>query len=405
VTAYADADPVTLLVLGWLAAKQSQNTRTAYAQDIGITPQRRRGRAPSWLAWCRQQQVHPVTGITGLHVIRYARQLDTAGLSPATAARKLAAVSSWYAWLARRGHITASPAVGITRPKATPGTTPTPALTPDQALTLLHAADTAPGPQRARTAALTAVLLFTGARVSEVISADVEDLGTEQGHRVLWVNRPNGRRHSLPLPNSAATRIDAYLAARADPASTPALFATRTGRRLFPADIRHAVRRLAMQAGLPADLAGHLGPRMIRRTSAALRLDAGTSFRDPRDAAGYAGPRTTRRYHQPPHTPATDPAQSQEPAPPPYPARYASTPDQGPSPRGRPHCRARRPRPASGHTRPRLLRAGRLTGRATHGPGDLRAGRLTGRAENADPWPGAVSSSGLMSVRAPVFIQ
>src|SRR2546430_16126436 len=132
----ADADPVTLRALAWLAAGRSENPGTAYARDIGITPQRRPGRAPSWLAWCGQQGVHPVTGVTGLHVARYARQLDDAGLSAASAARKLAAVSSWYAWLARRGHITASPAAGITRPRAAPDTPPPPALTPDQALAL-----------------------------------------------------------------------------------------------------------------------------------------------------------------------------------------------------------------------------------------------------------------------------
>ena len=108
---------MTLLVLGWLAAKRSENTRTAYARDIGITPPRRPSRAPSWLAWCREQGVHPVTGVTVLHVARYARQLETAGLSPASAARKLAAISSWYAWLALRGHISASPAAGLARPR------------------------------------------------------------------------------------------------------------------------------------------------------------------------------------------------------------------------------------------------------------------------------------------------
>ncbi len=96
VAAATDADWVTRLVLGWLAAKRSQNTRAAYARDIGITPQRRASRADSWLAWCQAEGVHPVTGVTGLHVIRYARQLDAAGLSPASVARKLAAVSGWY---------------------------------------------------------------------------------------------------------------------------------------------------------------------------------------------------------------------------------------------------------------------------------------------------------------------
>ena len=182
VAAAADADPVTLLVLGWLAASRSENTRTAYARDIGITPPRRPSRAPSWLTWCQEQEVHPVTGATGLHVTRYARQLDTAGLSPASAARKLAAVSSWYAWLARRGHIPASPAAAIARPRTGPAAPPAPGLTQAQALRLLRAADQAPGHQRARTAALVALLLFTGARLSEIIGADISDLGTHQGH-------------------------------------------------------------------------------------------------------------------------------------------------------------------------------------------------------------------------------
>ena len=149
--AVADADPMTLLVTAWLSARRSENTRAAYGRDIGITPQRRPGRAPSWLTWCRQHEVHPVTGVTALHVTQYARHLDDAGLSPASAARKLAAISSWYDWLARRGHIPASPAAGLARPCPGPRT---PALTPDQALALIHAADTAsggqarPGPRR-----------------------------------------------------------------------------------------------------------------------------------------------------------------------------------------------------------------------------------------------------------------
>ena len=360
VTASADADPVTLLVLGWLAAKRSENTRTAYARDIGITPQRRASRAPSWLAWCQEQGVHPVTGVTGLHVARYARQLDTAGLSPASAARKLTAVSGWYAWLAQRGHIPASPAASIARPRADPGSSPTPALTRHQALTLIHAADTAPGPQRARTAALVAVLLFTGARVSEVIGADVGDLGTERGHRVLRVTRASGQRQSLALPGPAASRIDAYLAGRPGLTGVPVLFATRTGGRLFTADVWQAVRRLATRADLPADLASHLGPRMMRHSFAALYLDASRPLRDLQSAMGYADPRATERYDQARRPPALDLAPPQSPPPA---ARQARDPGSGPWPQDWPHCRARRPRRAAGHTRPRLSRPGVLAHR------------------------------------------
>jgi site-specific recombinase XerD len=316
----ADADPVTRLVLGWLAGKRSENTRAAYARDIGITPRRRASHAPSWLGWCRAEGVHPVTGVTGLHVALYARQLAAAELSPASAARKLTAVSGWYAWLARRGHIAASPADGIARPRTASHGPSTPVLTRDQALRLVRAADTAPGPQRARTSALVAMLLFTGARVSEVIGADVGDLGTERGRRVLRVTRGDGERRSLPLPGPAAIRIDAYLARRPDLAGGPGhrgrpapgdrdkvLFATGTGGRLFAADVWRVMRRLAAQAGLPDDVTGRLGPEAMRHSFATLYLDAGGSLSDLQEVMGHADPRTTRRYDRARQAPARSP--------------------------------------------------------------------------------------------------
>jgi integrase/recombinase XerD len=223
-------------------------------------------------------------------------------------------VSGWYGWLARRGHITVSPAEGIARPSTGTRSPVTPGLTRDQALALVRAADAASGPQRARTAALVAVLLLTGARVSEVIAADVEDLGTDRGRRVLWVTRKDGRREGLVLPGPAASRIDAYLTGRADlagwevlaravtppgpPGAAPrrVLFATGTGGRMFAADVWRIVRRISAQAGLPADLAGRLGPHAMRHSFATLYLDAGGSLRDLQNAMGHADPRTTRRY-------------------------------------------------------------------------------------------------------------
>jgi integrase/recombinase XerD len=308
VASAAEDDWVARLVLAWLAAKRSENTRAAYARDIGVAPVRRTGRAPSWLGWCEASGVHPVTGVTGVDVARYARQLDAAGLAPASVARKLAAVSGWYDWLAQRGHISSSPATGLERPRVHPDTPAPSALTPDQALALVHAADSVQGPQRARTAALVAVLLFTGARVSEVIGADVEDLGTDQERPVLWVTRKHGLRQSLPLPGPAAARIGAYLDSRADlkdvsvppersrPGARRALFATATGGRLFAADVWRAVRRAASRAALPDDLAVHLGPHAMRQSFARLYLDEGGSLRDLQAAMGHADPRTTRRY-------------------------------------------------------------------------------------------------------------
>ena len=385
VAAAADADPVTLLIAVWLSTRRSANTRAAYARDIGIVPQRRPSRAPSWLDWCRQHEVQPVTGVTALHVTQYARQLDDAGLSPASTARKLAAISSWYAWLARRGHITASPAAGLARPRPGPPTSPAPALTPDQALALMHAADTAPGPQRARTAALIAVLLYTSARLSEVTGADVADLGISGGRRVLWVTRANGRRQALPLPDPAASRIDAYLASRAGHAPAQALLATRTGRRLFAADIRQTVSRIATQAGLPADQARHLGPRMIRRSFTTLYLQASESLRGLQSSTEHPGPPTTRRYEQARHTLASHayPAAPQPPKPPaqPHPGDQVRDPDPGQRPQSRPHCGAR-PRHAARRRAPRLSPSARSGRREASKDEDVASAARPGQARD-----------------------
>jgi len=198
---------------------------------------------------------------------------------------------------------------------------------------------------------------------------------------VLRVTRADGQRRGLALPCAAASRIDAYLAGRVGRPDVPALFATRTGGRLFAADVWRIVRRLAIRAGLPANLASHLGPRTMRHSFAALYLHAGGSLGNLQSAMGHAQPRTTRRYDQARHPLVIDltPVQPRHRiSPPVQPARQARNPDSGPWPGGwRPHCRAQRPRPAGGPARPRLRavpavrrrRCRRPCARLKYGPG------------------------------------
>jgi integrase/recombinase XerD len=293
----AASDPLAALVLGWLAGKRSIHTRRAYGRDIA-----------AWLSWCAEHGTDPLTA-SEPDAAGWARHMDAASLAGTTVARKLAAASSWYIWLNRNGHASSNPLEYLARPEVNRDTSSTPGLTRDQAIAMLTAVDQARSPRRARTAALIAVILFTGARVSEITAADIEDLGTDRGNRVLRVTRKGGMRQLLAVPPPAARRLDAYLASRGDMASLPAvtsqpgsprprrpLFASETGARLFPADVWQLVRRIGKAAGLPAELVSHLGPHALRHAFATLYLDAGGNLRDLQDAMGHSDPRTTRRY-------------------------------------------------------------------------------------------------------------
>jgi site-specific recombinase XerD len=289
-------DQLPPLVLGWLAGQRSVHTRKAYLRDI-----------TDWLGWLVERGTDPLA-VTEPDTAYWARHLEAAGLTASTVARKISAMSSWYRWLVRNGHMEQNPADNLARPEVDRDTSTTPGLTKDQTLALIAAADRARGRQRLRTSALVAVIMFSGARTSEVTGADIEDLGTDRGHRVLWVTRKGGKRQALVLPSPASERLNAYLASRPDVEHLPAvaaegegrsrrpLFVTKHGRRLFEANIRDTIQRLGRAAGLPEDLASRLGPHAVRHTYATLALDAGVPLRDLQDAMGHSDPRTTRRY-------------------------------------------------------------------------------------------------------------
>lgn len=304
------------LVHRWLITKRSAHTRFGYGRDLGIRLIRpgaaeigepREAKAPDWLTYCESIGLDPLGLVLEEHVALWARGMEAAGLSPATVARKVSAVSSWYAWLVRGGHATANPASNLDRPYVNPDISKTPGLTKDQALTMLAAAGAATWPQAARNAALAALLLFTGARVSEACGAVLADLGMDRGHRVLWVTRKGSEgRQPLALPPPVLGRLDAYLAGRDDLSRLPAvagaagrdrpLIATATGKPMRPADVWALMRRLGCAAGLPAELTSRMGTHSMRHSFATLALDAGVPIRDVQDAMGHKDPRTTRRY-------------------------------------------------------------------------------------------------------------
>jgi len=298
---------VQALIRRWLLGKRSVHTRTGYAADIG-----------RWLAFCVASGADPLLvrrpgreagGVSRSHVEAFARGLEAGGAPPVTVARRLSAVASFYGWLRQAGYVETSPTDHVTRPAVDRDTSTTPGMTRAQAAALLAAADADPHPNAARTAAAVGVLLFTGIRVGELLSADTTDLGYDRGHRTISVTRKGGKRATLALPAPATGRLEAYLAGRGDLAAarlpvTPGhagvvaarpLIATSTGRRVDPGTVWRLLRRLARDPGLE-QLQARLSAHVLRHSFATLYLDAGGNLRDLQDQLGHAEPRTTRRY-------------------------------------------------------------------------------------------------------------
>lgn len=223
-------DPLDPLVAGWLLGFSSPNTRSAYRRDLA-----------GWLEFCATAGVEPLQARRS-HVDAWARTLEAKGAGPATVARKLAAVSSWYRYLLAEDVLPgASPCTHVRRPRVSDDSR---TLGPDreEARALLAAAEML-GPKYA---ALIALLLLNGLRVSEAINADVGDLDVERGHRVLRVTRKGGRTALVPLAPRTSAALDAHLAGRTDgPIFLGELHGQGTVGRLTSSGATYIVQRVA----------------------------------------------------------------------------------------------------------------------------------------------------------------
>jgi integrase/recombinase XerD len=265
-------DTLAHLVAAWLLAAGSTHTRRGYQRDLA-----------QWMAWLASHDVGLFSATRG-HADAWGEHLRRQGRAPATIARKLAAVSSFYTYATDEGLAERNPAARARRPAIDPDHSPTHGLDVAEARALIAVAD-ADGP---RSAAIVRQLLETGMRVSELAAVRIGDLGAERGHRYITVTRKGGRRQKLALPPAAAHAVDAATAGRAE----GPVIATRTGRPMAASEIYRTVRRLARAAGIPK----RITPHSLRHAYATLARDAGAALEDVQDDLGHRDPRTTRRY-------------------------------------------------------------------------------------------------------------
>jgi integrase/recombinase XerD len=255
------------------------HTRAAYSRDLR-----------SWFSWCADHGIDPLV-VHRAHVDAYARTLDEVeSLSAATVARRLSVLSGFYRYTVGEEVIARNPVANVKRPKVGTDTVST-GLDRDELLSLIEVARQ----DSPRSLAMVLLLGLNGLRVSEALGADVGDLDTERGHRVLRIKRKGGQRSTIPLAPRTAEAVDTYVGDRTD----GPLFVTRTGERWHRSEAWRVLRRLAKEA-VP-EKAASLHPHDLRHAFVTLSLDAGASLRDVQDAAGHADPRTTRRYDRARH--------------------------------------------------------------------------------------------------------
>jgi integrase/recombinase XerD len=265
---------------------RSPHTVAAYRRDLTAFLDLLRGRGVALPAEIRPE-----------HVVEFGRGLRERPdpLAASSVARMLSSVRGLCRFLLDEGLVAVDPAVDVVSPKL-PERLPK-ALTIEQVARVLAAADgDEPGALRDR--ALLELLYATGARISEAVSLNVDDVTGEDGTAPLVRLFGKGRKQRLvPVGQYARAALDAYLV-RARPLlsqrgrATPALFLGMRGARLSRQNAWLAVHGAAERAHLEVPLS----PHSLRHSFATHLLQGGADVRVVQELLGHASVATTQIY-------------------------------------------------------------------------------------------------------------
>ncbi|WP_433579315.1 site-specific tyrosine recombinase XerD [Nocardia brasiliensis] len=278
----------------------ARNTLGAYRRDLGRYLDFLTGRGRTALDQVAEGDVAEFT------MALRAGGADHPPLAASSVARALIAVRGLHRFAAAEGltvtdvaHAVKPPAPGRRLPKALPY---------DQVLKLLEAAgggavddpDAAPGtdggPRGLRDRALLELLYSTGARISEMVGLDVDDLDITE--RAVVLHGKGGKQRMVPIGRPALAAVDAYLVrgrpmlAAAGKANAGALFLNARGGRLSRQTAWQVLQTAAERAGIGAAVS----PHTLRHSFATHLLDGGADVRVVQELLGHASVTTTQIY-------------------------------------------------------------------------------------------------------------
>jgi integrase/recombinase XerD len=222
---------------------------------------------------------------------RYLAELRAAGLSPATIARRAAAIRSFFRHQQLLGTRTDNPAADLDLPRRHRKLPRT--LSPGEAERLIDAA-AGTGPRDFRDRALVELLYGAGLRVSEAVGLEKGGVDLE-GRLVRCVGKGDKER-IVPIGRPAADSLRRYLARGRpylDRRHRPELFLNAQGGALTRAGAFLILRRLAATAGLEA---GRVHPHLLRHSFATHLLEGGADLRSVQEMLGHADLATTELY-------------------------------------------------------------------------------------------------------------
>ena len=209
------------------------------------------------------------------------------GISPASRARKLSALKSFYKYLTVRTKLLVdNPVADLEYPKLRKSLPKY--LTLEQSAALLKAVS---GQNQARDYAILMIFLNCGIRRSELVGLNLTDIYED---RLRVVGKGNKERF-VYFGSACRKAIDAYMPERHKKVLTDnrALFASRNGNRISTDAVHALVKKALLKAGLDST---QFSAHKLRHTAATMMLSGGVDVKTVQEVLGHENLNTTQIY-------------------------------------------------------------------------------------------------------------
>jgi integrase/recombinase XerD len=275
----------------------SENTLAAYRNDLTQLEEYLRGYAahPSLPGEEPEVVVNPEgvvwSSVSKRGVVNFVLSIKEKKYAPATIARKVAAVKSFFHYLVTESTLRNDPTATLDSPKV--GRSLPKAISVEQVDLLLEQPAKDTTAEGLRDKAMLELLYATGMRVSELVSLNTEDVSLASGYVRCFGK--GGKERTIPAHPQAIAALERYMNdARPRLISTvsePALFVNHRGTRLTRQGFWLIIKEYARKAGID-----EITPHTLRHSFATHMLANGANLRDVQELLGHANIATTQIY-------------------------------------------------------------------------------------------------------------
>jgi integrase/recombinase XerC len=217
------------------------------------------------------------------------------GLGKTSVARALAAVRSFYRWLAQEGVVEQNPAALVSTPKLPKKLPRVPTI--EEMNTVLDGEMPAVASFPERDRMLFELLYGCGIRNSELIGINLDDIRLSS--EAILIRGKGKKERYVPFGDSVKAALASYLPVRQQKLAerkknTAALLINQRGGRLTTRSVGRIIKKIAVAKGLSPDV----HPHTLRHAFGTHMLEEGADLRSIQEMLGHERLSTTQRYTQ-----------------------------------------------------------------------------------------------------------